>query len=114
MATKFASPDAVRKRAKSMPDSHVDCRVLGHIPVRHAVNPIKGGGFVEVLKCQRCGREKESVVDRRGFTVGRPKLDYPEGYLLPKGTGQLRSETRAILRVESLKRFSSKGAEISA
>lgn len=101
--TKFATADAVKKAAKTMPDEHVHCRTLGHVYATRKVEPIKNGGYFEVVQCVTCTFSKETTYDRYGYMTGQ-KTFYPDGYLL-KGLGRLRTDTRAVLKVDSLKRY---------
>lgn len=100
--TKFADPKVVRKAAKKMEDPHVHCRTLGHVWAHRTVKH-HTQGFLQVLGCKTCGTTKEQIINRRGEIL-HSVTDYAEGYLL-KGLGRLRSDTRSVLRLESLKRM---------
>lgn len=59
--------------------------------------------YVRVLRCSRCGTQKEQQVDMDGYT-GRTRTDYADGYLRPHGAGRMKREDNATIRVESLLR----------
>jgi hypothetical protein len=77
---------------------HVDCRVKGHNwSYPHAVEN-EDGTFSQTEKCRRCQTKRTELVDADGYTLNVKCTDYPEGYLLPRGTGRMDRDGRAILR----------------
>lgn len=92
------------KRANKAAAAYADCRDLGHS--WRAINAWKERGiFIETLQCSRCSCEKD-----RGFhpktgallQINR-RTKYPEGYLLPKGSGRMTQEDRAAIRLSRLR-----------
>lgn len=90
----------------SQPDAYLMCRDTG---IRHSWQPhtaeiISGGrgGYVEGLKCDRCGAIKTRKVDRRGIPISG-HTEYPDGYLR-QGMGRATRADNAKIRVAHLQR----------
>lgn len=85
------------------------CRERRHLFPDHP-NKIKTVGedsqFVDrIYKCRRCGVkliESLHVVDGAARRIGVKREDYPEGYLMEKGSGRLTAEDRDLIRYETL------------
>jgi hypothetical protein len=98
-----ADPDAVEQAAQNWSDAMVQCRIFGHnwraLTVTHAM-----GSYTIRQRCsRRCGCERESVMNERGYLHGGWKLTYAEGYLLERGTGRVDGDGRARLRIVALR-----------
>jgi hypothetical protein len=90
----------------SQPDAYLMCRDTG---IRHSWQPhtaeiISGGrgGYIEGLKCDRCGAIKTRKVDRRGIPISG-HTEYPDGYLR-QGMGRATRADNAKIRVAHLQR----------
>lgn len=88
------------------PDDFLMCRDTG---IRHPWQPYdvqvvggRRGGFVERLKCDRCGSVKIRTLDGRGNPV-KTHIDYVEGFLRA-GMGRMTAKQNALVRVEHLTR----------
>lgn len=85
-----------------MPDEYVQCRTFGH--GRALANyENKRGVRSFTLYCPTCKFARHMVIDRHGDVV-EDKPDWPEGYLLPKGSGRIGSGTKGVLRLASIDR----------
>jgi hypothetical protein len=100
----------VDQRALNMPFSVLVCRKLGHawqeVPLgKKRRVALRGTGQTEeMFKCLRskCGLVRVDVIDESTWdVVGRSNPHgYPEGYLVPRGTGRLsRTEARKAYAV---------------
>lgn len=96
------TPKQVRQMVADLPDEWLLCR-----RVRHAWQPLsaarmRGGGW-EILRCSRCGAEKEHQYDRHGNRTYTGQPTYPDGYLFT-GQGRMGKDGRLALTHESLRR----------
>lgn len=101
--TNFADPDDVAAAAAGWSDAVVQCRIYGHswrpLTVRHSL-----GTYTIVQRCsRRCGCQRETTMNERGYLHGGWKLSYADGYLMEKGTGRVDGDGRARLRIVSLR-----------
>lgn len=85
------------------PTEFLLCRDTG---IRHHFDPLTvrrdGRGFIETLKCGRCGAEKDRYLTKTGL-VRKNKMRYPEGYVR-KGEGRVSKAENAAIRMEAMKR----------
>jgi hypothetical protein len=101
---RFAPAAAVEDYLAEAPAQALKCRDKGH---RWGDEPydIEGSrrkGFVRFWKC-KCGAMLEEHLDTHGVPLpGETKLKYPEGYLMPKGTGRLSREDRGQIRLANI------------
>lgn len=99
-----ADPGEVKDWAEALPEKFLICRDINHRWSGYrAYREGKGrnAGFTRVLRCTACRTEREDTLDSRGYKVGT-KYHYPDGYLTPKGTGRMGSDSRAALRLVSV------------
>lgn len=100
-----AAPEAVEQWVADAPTEFLVCRALNrHAPTDFTATPLKGGGFEVVLRCTRCRTLIRQTWDRQG-TVIAAESEYPDGYLLPPGSGRVDEETRPIIRQELMGRW---------
>lgn len=87
---------------KGMDTSFVYCRRYRHgwEPWQAEALPRKAG-FIEAIRCWRCGTERHEVLDRYGDQTKHPRYVYPDGYLM-KGVGRLMASDRGQLRIASI------------
>lgn len=105
----YADPGEVADFAAELKETFLYCRELNHNwrPYTAGKRRAKdGGGFVRTLRCVRCKTLKHQEIDARGM-IERSHYEHPEGYL-HKGMGRIVGEGRGMLRLESLKRLTSK------
>lgn len=82
-----------------MPATWVECRTLRHAWKKHDVEVLpRKAGYVQILRCMRCGAERGYEINRRGVIVARLSMHYPEGYVR-RGHGRMTAEDIADLRV---------------
>lgn len=93
-----ASLEAVEDWVFENKAAHLDCRVKGHNMAYPHVTENENGTFTQTERCRRCGTKRHELVDVEGYTLWTKMSDYPEGYLLPKGTGRIDQAGRAVLR----------------
>jgi hypothetical protein len=76
----------VEKWAANLPADYVGCRANRlHQPRTVAQEP-RSFGFWRRRQCTGCGRVQEEELDHLGYRMGPAfKVEYPEGYLAPKG-----------------------------
>jgi hypothetical protein len=90
---------------------YLECRDYGHVWKSYGARWFDALRLYEQqLRCPRCG----TVRIRQLSSTGRPLhggYDYPEGYLMPKGTGRLTSGDRDGIRLRTLLRVLDKTAE---
>lgn len=99
----------LKKLVDDMPDEYVRCRAFGH--GRALANfENKRGVRSFTLYCPTCKFARHIVMDRSGDIV-EDKPDWPEGYLLPKGSGRIGSQTKGVVRVASVDRLFTSGAK---
>lgn len=93
----IASVGAVEEFASTIKSAWVECRSDGHDMRKFNVQLTEHNTFIRTRKCRRCGYLRHQVIDRSGHILNTTP-EYPEGYLMPRGTGRLDSEGRAVFR----------------
>lgn len=97
-----ASIDALEEHAAGVPSAWLICRARGHNLADHdAYMTDNEQGYVNVLDCRRCHSKRTEVLDLDGHVLSR-KYEYPEGYLLPDGTGRIDADGRGFYRISSV------------
>ena len=76
------------------------CRDFGHAWEPFTAHLIRGGGYEQILRCQRCTTTRNRLLDRRGEQV-RSGYGYADGYLIT-GLGRLTGTDRGALRIASV------------
>jgi hypothetical protein len=107
----FAPLKMVRSLAKEMPSQYLVCRDMQHSWRPHTVKQFtaaerkenKGAYYEQVLMCISCEKERVRLL-AKDCTVISDRSTYPEGYLMPRGTGRLSREGRSALRQASILR----------
>jgi hypothetical protein len=74
----------------------IECRGDGHNMGPHNVTMDENGTFLRTRRCRKCGYLRHYVVS--GGHILNAKSEYPDGYLLPRGTGRLDADGRAVFR----------------
>lgn len=94
----MAAPEAVEQHAATTPTAWWECRDTGHAFVKHwaGYGPDEKS-FLRIRRCRNCKTKKTQVLDLDGYILAS-EYEYPEGYTLPKGTGRLGADGRAIYR----------------
>ncbi len=95
----------VDSRVQKLSDASVLCRTLGHardiLPQGRArrAELAPQGQREQILRCSRCSWTQPLLIDSAtGDVIGAGSGKYPDGYLLPRGSGRLpRSEARKEL-----------------
>jgi hypothetical protein len=87
----------VQEFAARIKPSWVVCRSDGHNMRPFNVTMDENGNFLRTKRCTNCGYKRHYVISQGGHIAGA-KAEYPEDYLMPKGTGRLDSEGRAVFR----------------
>lgn len=105
----YADPKEVAAFAEVLPERFLHCREMNHNWRPHTVGTYKDGGYERTLRCVRCKTLKVQHLDRYGMLVGSAKYEHPDGYL-HVGMGRIVGESRGLLRLESIKRITSKEA----
>lgn len=83
--------------ASTIKSAWVDCRSDGHDMRKFNVELTEHNTFLRTRKCRRCGALRHQVITRSGHILNTT-IEYPEGYLMPKGTGRLDADGRAVFR----------------
>lgn len=97
----WADPGDVADEAAGWTQAVLNCRSYGHAWMPSTVIR-SGSGFTIRQRCsRRCGSERETVMDSRGYTHGW-RMTYREGYLM-KHLGRVDQEGRAIIRLASIR-----------
>lgn len=89
---------------KTIADRFVECRDFGHSWVELIGNSeLKDRNRVyrRLLRCERCGADRDELVFRKDGDVIKRAYRYPKGYLLPKNSGRY---VRAAFRREAVER----------
>jgi len=105
----YAEPTEVAAFAEDLPERFLHCREMNHNWRPFTVGSYKDGGYERVLRCVRCRTRKVQHLDRFGMLVGNAKYEHPDGYL-HKGMGRIVGESRGLLRLESIRRITTKDA----
>jgi hypothetical protein len=100
----------------SQSDDYLMCRDTG---IRHPWQPYTAealnggrGGYIERLKCSRCGAIKTRRLDRRGVPVKKgSSRAYPDGFLR-EGMGRMSKEENAQIRIAHIKRRLEAGTSV--
>lgn len=87
----------VEEFATTIKPTWVECRSDGHDMRKFDVQLTEHNTYIRTRKCRRCTYKRHQVVDREGRILNTTP-EYPDGYLMPKGTGRLDSEGRAVFR----------------
>lgn len=86
-----------------MPIEFVECRDMNHSWRRFSARWMASEHHYEsILRCARCQAEKVRFLSSTGRILSAPKYEYREGYLLPKGHGNLSSDDRDRIRLASV------------
>lgn len=91
----------VQEFASTIKSAWVECRSDGHNMGKHNVTMDENGTFIRTRRCRRCGYKRHYVIDPSGHILDA-KPEYPDGYLMPRGTGRLDTEGRAVFRQATL------------
>lgn len=83
--------------AATVKQAFVICRSDGHNMGPHNVTIDENGTYLRTRRCRRCGYKRHYVIDRSGHIL-TAKAEYPDDYLLPKGTGRIDTDGRAVFR----------------
>jgi hypothetical protein len=87
---------------KAMDLSYLQCRDFGHSWRPYTARWVPAENcYQSELQCQRCKSIRQRYLSRSGAQLGG-HYDYPEGYLMPKGTGRLTGTDRDIIRLQSV------------
>lgn len=97
----FAEVGDVQDFATTIKSTWIVCRSDGHDMRPFNVKTTESGGFERTRKCRRCGAKRTQVIDKYGLILSTD-FEYPEGYLLPPGTGRLDSEGRGVFRLAAI------------
>lgn len=73
---------AAAAAAKPSPITHVDCRTFGHSWTDIEADRNPAVGWYMRLRCERCGSERNDIVDRHGSLEAR-HYKYPSNYKDP-------------------------------
>jgi hypothetical protein len=98
-AVHFAPLKAVDKYLETAPEEALECRDGGHLWGKPL--DIEGDskrGYIRYFKCRSCEALRDQYLDEHGLVI-RNVLRYPEGYLMPAGSGRLSREGRGAIRL---------------
>lgn len=101
-APHYADPQDVEDFAQNLPDKFLFCREMGHNWRPFSAGRHADGGFVRILRCNRCKTERHQELSHRGSVTGNHYV-YPEDYTV-KGLGRIVGDGRDALRLVSLTR----------
>lgn len=96
----IAELGAVEEFASSIKQAFVECRSDGHNMGPHDIKMDENGTYLRTRRCRRCGYKRNYVISN-GHILNAT-TQYPEDYLLPKGTGRLDSDGRAVFRAAAI------------
>lgn len=92
----------VEEFVSTIKQAWVDCRSDGHSMAKHDVQMDENGTFIRTRRCRSCGYKRHYVISGDGHIL-TTKAEYPNpDYLMPKGTGRLDSDGRAVFRQAAL------------
>lgn len=74
------APKSPREFIGELPDEYLTCRELGHSWRQNSLGRSDAWGFLRVLMCTSCGKERHDRLDTYGRRVDRPRYFQPEGY----------------------------------
>jgi hypothetical protein len=89
--------------ADNLPLKFLVCRSKKHQDKLIDTRPA-GRGFVMFYRCINCRRELTESINAAGLVVDR-KLEYPDGYLAPKGAGRTDQNRNGMMRIRRARRF---------
>jgi len=93
--------DELEKAFGTMPKAALHCRDFGHSwRAFQAYRLPRRQGFEQILRCERCGTDRHSILNVFGDVISR-HYRYPDGYLVD-GIGRLTGHDRGMLRVASI------------
>jgi hypothetical protein len=98
-----ADPGQVATFAQTLTEGALACRDVGHGWKSGRVKRV-GRGYHRIMICRDCGAERPEDLDGSARRVKVYAVQYPDGYLLPKGSGRVDSEGKAAMRLELLRR----------
>lgn len=93
------------------PDSYLSCRIYRHAwnDQREHWTPVKEGGrlvgYDRQVPCFRCPAVQFAEFDRNLVQTGPSKIDYPDGYLIEKGSEKI---PPVVARAERVRRVTGK------
>lgn len=98
-----ADTAVVAEFAQGLDEGALACRDVGHAWRSRKVIR-RRWGFERVMVCRDCHAERREDLDRMARRVKAYAVQYPDGYLLPKGSGRLDADGKAAMRLELLTR----------
>jgi hypothetical protein len=98
-----AGLDAVIDYAARLDSQALDCRARGHRWDSHRVTYDRQAKEYDEQEVCSCGATRHTTYDADGYITGR-RIGYPEGYLMPAGSGRITRSGRAAIRRERLSR----------
>lgn len=103
-------PDA-DEWARTLPDSYLLCRDMGHIWRPYTARIVEGGrGYERTMRCSRCRTERQQMLSASGVVLSG-HYSYQDGYKAPSSVGFLSHDARSGLRLESTLRLISKDGD---
>jgi hypothetical protein len=103
-APHHTDPDVAATHAQTLDQGALTCREFSHHAWKSAKVTPRRWGFERLNRCRDCGAQYKEDLDQWARPLKKYPPSYPEGYLLPKGSGRLDADGRAAYRLESLKR----------
>lgn len=88
----------------SMPLNYLVCRSKKHNMLLKDAWPVGRSGTGMMYRCVSCRLEVTEFLNAAGFIVDR-KMEYPKGYLAPKGAGRASRERNGAMRLRRARRF---------
>lgn len=95
--------------ADSLPANFLACRAKKHNMKLKDTWPT-GRGFTMVYRCVSCRTLLTEIINAAGFVTDR-KLEYPKGYLAPKGAGRSSVERNGMMRIRRARRWYNAGGD---
>lgn len=103
-----SKPSDVEGAIERMPAAHVKCRDWRHKWDDYWAEELpRRQGYVQLLRCERCGSIRRRLIDRHG-AVGTWAYRYADGYQL-KGLGRLGAEEHDMLRLAAVRAQARRG-----
>lgn len=100
--TRFATQDAVLAQIEVWTAPVVQCRSWRHA-WEHYTSIQSPKIAVEVHACSRCGGFRHREIDPKTGAADSWLPDYPDGYLMPKGSGRVAGAALNPIRLAALK-----------
>jgi hypothetical protein len=100
---RFAPAEAVEDWVATASAEARKCRDRGHHRWGDDPYDVEGNrrkGFIRYYKC-KCKALLAQYLDADGLVVDS-KIQYPDGYLLPKGSGRLSRQDRGLIRLTNI------------